>query len=256
MALAALSEEQTDLLLNIREDQVEVELNSAVSNHNNNNCNKNNFSGKGGKFKSRALLCSREFARLFPSRHRCFLHVTSIFHIFLAVALLVTIPKYGQISSGIGGDNFSSLFFVMAITTTILILLMGLRKFWDSTFSLYSKVAIRSILRDSLLFTISTLGLSFCCEPDRVPCHLQDGMFFLCIPFSIVYMSIKKKRGMHLSFYMCRSYFYLFIYFACRKSKQSYKIDRDAHSFHGSSIHCYCPHVGLQVVIIDCKYLC
>jgi hypothetical protein len=31
---------------------------------------------------------------------------------------------------------------------------------------------------------------------DRVPCHLQDGLFFLCIPVSIVYMSIKKKKGM------------------------------------------------------------
>jgi hypothetical protein len=189
MAIVALSEEQADLLLNIRED-TELELNSAIQ-----NCNKP-VEGKGGKFKLRSVLCTHQFARLFPSRHRCFLHVTSFVHILLALALLITIPKYVQISSGVGGDNFSSLFFVMAITATALAILMGLRKFWDPSFSIYSRLEVRNILKDSLVFTVSLLGISYCCEVDRVPCHLQDGLFFLCIPFSIVYMSIKKKKGM------------------------------------------------------------
>lgn len=194
MAIVALSEEQADLLLDIRED-TELELNSAVQNCNNNNSNKP-VEGKGGKFKLRSVLCTHQFARLFPSRHRCFLHVTSFVHILLALALLITIPKYVQISSGVGGDNFSSLFFVLAITATALVILMGLRKFWDPSFSIFSRLEIRNILRDALIFTISLLGISHCCEVDRVPCHLQDGLFFLCIPVSIVYMSIKKKKGM------------------------------------------------------------
>ena len=205
MALLVLSEEQTDLLLDIREEQVEVELNSAVLNYNNNNnCDKHDVSVKGGKFKSLSLY-SQHFARFLPSRHRCFFHVTNVVHILLAVCLLVTIPKYAQNSSA-GGDNFSALFFVMAITSTFLVILMGLRKFWDSTFSIYSKLAIRNILRDSLLFIISLLGVSYCCEQDRVPCHLQDGLFFLCIPFSIVYMSVKKKRGKLIYFCFPTSY--------------------------------------------------
>lgn len=195
MAIVALSEEQADLLLNIREDPTEAELNSAVQNYSNNSSSKA-VEGKNGKFKLlRAVLCTRQFTRLFPSPHRCFLHVTSFCHMFLALALLVTIPKYAQISSGAGGDNFSALFFVLAITSTALIVLMGLRKFWDHSFSIYSKLEIRNILKDSLIFTISLLGLSYCCEVDRVPCHLQDGLLFLCIPYSILYMSIKKKKG-------------------------------------------------------------
>lgn len=195
MATATLSEEQTDPLLSIREEPIEVELNSAVQNINFNNNTIKQVSEKRGKFKSRALLCTQEFARSFPSRHRCFLHVTSLFHIFLALTLLVTIPKYGQLSSQGGADNFSSLFFIGAITTLVLVFLMGLRKFWDSSFHIISKLTIRSILRDSLIFVISLLGISFCCESERVPCHLQDGLLFLSIPFSILYMSIKKKRG-------------------------------------------------------------
>lgn len=196
MAIVALSEEQTDLLLNIREEPLEVELNSAVQNNNNNNNNAKSCLGKGGKFKSRALLCSQRVARLLPSRHRCFLHVTSIFHIILAVILLVIIPMYVKSNSQVGGDNFGSLFFVGAHTTFALLFLMGLRKFWDSSFNICSKIAIMSILRDSLLFVLSMLGISYCCETHRVPCQLQDGLLFLCIPFSIAYMTIKKNRGM------------------------------------------------------------
>lgn len=199
MASANVTEECTDLLLNIREDAVEVELNSAVPNNNNNSSKK--VSGKCGKFKSRAILCTQQLVRWLPSRHRCFLHVTSILHILLTVTLLVTVPVYVQISSQIGSDNFSSLFFVVAWTAIVLALLLGLRKFWDSNFVAYSKLAVRSTFRDSLIFTVSILGLSFCCEDYRVPCHLQDGLFFLCIPFSIVFMSIKKKKGsMHMNY--------------------------------------------------------
>lgn len=194
MAIVALSEEQADLLLNIREDPAEIELNSAAQNYNNDNSNKP-AAGKSGKFKSRAILCTQQFARLFPSPHRCFLHVTSFCHMFLTLALLIVIPKYAQITNGVGGDNFSALFFVLAITATALVILMGLRKFWDSSFSIYSKLEIRNILKDSIVFTVSLLGISYCCEVDRVPCHLQDGLLFLCIPFSILYMSITKNKG-------------------------------------------------------------
>ncbi|KAK4010806.1 hypothetical protein OUZ56_019937 [Daphnia magna] len=193
MAIVALSEEQADLLLNIREDPAEIELNSAAQNYNNDNSNKP-AAGKSGKFKSRAILCTQQFARLFPSPHRCFLHVTSFCHMFLTLALLIVIPKYAQITSGVGGDNFSALFFVLAITATALVILMGLRKFWDNSFSIYSKLEIRNILKDSIVFTVSLLGISYCCEVDRVPCHLQDGLLFLCIPFSILYMSITKNK--------------------------------------------------------------
>ena len=216
MALV-LSEEQKDLLIHVKEeppvDEFDLEsdvLHQVVAAENNQHAS-NNHIANGRNFKTSKLPLvknRRHIAQGLPSCHQWLFHLTALAHIFLGLALLVTLSSYSRSSNQLGSDGFSILFFVMSITTLVLALLMALRKFWVPNFSLFGHMPVKTIVRDSFAFAFSILGLCYAREKNRVPCHLQDGLFFLAIPISIVYMSMKKKRGMY-SFNETHDYYHL-----------------------------------------------
>ncbi len=211
--MAVVSEEQTDLLVNIREtSSVEDDLQSVpVPNSFNNH--KARLSLPSGKFKSyfRPIVQPVSdssgcwFQRL-PSSHRCLFHVAALSHILLGLALLVTIPVYTKVVQEIGSDAYSGTYLVVFLSTSVLVLLVALRKFWDPKFSICHQLPISTLLcRDALLFSLGLLGCSYArSSPDNVPCHLQDGLLFLFIPFSIIFMMFKRSKGSidYKSFYV------------------------------------------------------
>jgi len=213
MALVTTTEEQTELLFHVKEVPNIVDLDSSVqvqfAAELNGKHSSNNHTPNGGResFKTSTQGFVKNRRYLFqglPSCHRWLFHLATLFHIFLGVALLVTLPRYSSVMSSQQSaiDGFSILFFVMAVATIVLVLLMALRKFWVPNFSLFGHMPVKTVLRDSIAFGFSLVGLCYAREKNRVPCHLQDGLFFLAIPISIVYMTMKKKRGFIQQLYM------------------------------------------------------
>ena len=134
----------------------------------------------------------------FPSLRRCLFHAASLFHIFLALALLVTVPEYARTVVLVGSDAYSGVFLVTFLSTVVLVLLLCLRRFWDPTFTLLNFLPVRNLVRDALFFSLGLLGCAYARAGDhRVPCHLQDGFIFIAIPISIIYMSFKKSKGIN-----------------------------------------------------------
>lgn len=135
-----------------------------------------------------------------PTSRRLLFHAACTIHIFLALALLVTIPEYYRTIALVGSDAFSGAYLVVFLSTLVLGLLLGLRKFWDPNFVFWHFLPVQMLIRDATLFSLGLLGCAYARGSDHgVPCHLQDGLLFLGIPIAIIYMSFKKYRGIFTS---------------------------------------------------------
>lgn len=188
-----VSEEQADLLIQIIEHPVEVEGTSKCGKDKRKSAKYSN--GKKDLINLRVTSFARIFSRALPNSKQCLLHLTRCCHLILSTALFITIAQYGQLAHHWDSDGFSLLCFVMTISTVILVFLMGLRRFWDPSFDFHSDLPIRSIVRDACMFSVSLIGMNICREKDHVPCHLQDSLFFLTIPFCLVYLIAIRGKG-------------------------------------------------------------
>lgn len=194
MAAVVVSEEQADLLLDVAENQTELALGSRPVKSDSSNTVKLN--GKDTSLCSRTKVYVRHLSHsLLPSGHRCLLHLSRCGHLILSTALFISIAQNGQVAHHLGSDGYNQLAFTMIVTTIILVLLMGLRRFWDPAFNVHSELPAKKIFRDACMFSVSLIGMRFCRQDNHVPCHLQDGLFFLTIPFSIFYLSMMKCGG-------------------------------------------------------------
>lgn len=191
-----MTEEQADLLLEITEFPAEVALKSECTRKSNSAIRTSN--GKKSKFHSQTSCCARFLSRVLPSSQFCLLHLARCGHLVLSTALFISTAQYGLLAHHWGSDRFSLLSFVGTISTVILVLLMGLRRFWDPSFDVHSELPIRNIVKNAFMFSVSLMGMSFCREKDHVPCYLQDSLFFLSIPFSIIYLTTIRHKGIIL----------------------------------------------------------
>lgn len=196
--MAVVSEERTDLLLHVTDyPPVENGLDTAIGAHH----HKARLSPVSGKFKpayySELNSSKGCWIQRLPSLHRCLFHVAALSHILLGLALLVTVPQYYSSVLEAGGDSYSGLYLVVALSTIVLILLMILRRCWDSNFRPCAHTSVTKLLgRDAFFFTLGLLGCAYARgRTDGVPCHLQDGLLFLSIPVSIIFVSCKKSKG-------------------------------------------------------------
>jgi len=139
--------------------------------------------------------------------HQFSFHLTSLLNICFALALLVTVPIYNDFYIVTKSDSFSSLYFVVGLSTLLLVLLTSvpaisnLRKLCTTSYAITNDAnrcssikTIVNILTDSLIFTASLLCLSYCRDKGRIPCHLQDGLLFLAVPVAIAYMALIKRK--------------------------------------------------------------
>lgn len=140
--------------------------------------------------------------------HQFSFHLTSLLNICFALALLVTVPIYNDFYIVTKSDSFSSLYFVVGLSTLLLVLLTSvpaisnLRKLCTTSYAITNDAnrcssikTIVNILTDSLIFTASLLCLSYCRDKGRIPCHLQDGLLFLAVPVAIAYMALIKRKS-------------------------------------------------------------
>lgn len=138
-------------------------------------------------------------------------HLTSLLNICFALALLVTVPLYNDFYIVTKSDSYNALYFVVSISTLLLVLLtsvpavISLRKLCASSYNIANNASrssttktILKLLANSFIFTISLLFLSYCRAKDRVPCHLQDGLLFLAVPVSVMYMTLIKRKSIIL----------------------------------------------------------
>jgi len=151
-------------------------------------------------------------------------HLTSLLNICFALALLVTVPLYNDFYIVTKSDSYNALYFVVSISTLLLVLLtsvpavISLRKLCASSYNIANNASrssttktILKLLANSFIFTISLLFLSYCRAKDRVPCHLQDGLLFLAVPVSVMYMTLIKRKK-HVSSDAIRLIVYLTVY--------------------------------------------
>ena len=136
-------------------------------------------------------------------------HLTSLLNICFTLGLLVTVPLYNDFYVITKSDSYNSLYFVVTITTLLLVLLTSapaivcFRNLCTTSYTI-SKMkrsttmkTFLNILVDSFIFTVSLLCLSYCRDKNRVPCHLQDGLLFLAVPVAIAYMALIKRQSIN-----------------------------------------------------------